>query len=147
MTAQEAASILAGTPVTTRGTTPPGPQCDYRPAQRVVFSFQERSRTARIQIDSVVLTVYTGDQAASRYAAKQAAYGKDRDDQQVSGIGDKAIYTSGGELSVLRGTSFVNVSTQSDRDWGDGNTRYEDVHQKYLSLLVDLAKDALARMP
>lgn len=148
VTAQEAAAILDGAAVTLRPNTPPGPQCTYTPGQKVVFSFQEKSRTAEIRIESVVITAYTGTQAPSRFAAKQSPKPTDRDDQTVSGVGDSAVYGgAASDLSVLRGTSYVNVTTTGDRDWGDGSVRYEDVHQKYLSVLVAFAKAALARMP
>ena len=148
ITVQEAAAMLDGTAVTLRPNTPPGPQCTYTPGQKVIFSFQEKSRTAQIRIESVVITAYTGTQATSRFAAKQSPKPSDRDDQTVSGVGDSAVYGgAASDLSVLRGTSYVNVTTTGDRDWGDGNVRYEDVHQKYLSVLVSFAKAALARMP
>ena len=147
VTVQEAAAILGGQSVTARGTTPPGAQCDYHAAQRVIFSFQESSRVAQIRIDDVVLTVITGSQAASRYAAK-ASPKPDPDNQPVTGVGDKAIYGgAAGDLSVLRGSTYVNVAVQGDNDWGNGTTRYEDVFQKYLSILVAFAQDALARAP
>lgn len=148
VTAQEAAAILDGSAITLRPNTPPGPQCTYTPGQKIVFSFQEKSRTAQIRIESVVITAYTGSQATSRFAAKQSPKPTDRDDQTVSGVGDSAVYGgAASDLSVLRGTSYVNVTTTGDRDWGDGNVRYEDVHQKYLSVLIAFAKAALARMP
>lgn len=144
---QEALAIL-GQPVTTRGTTPPGPQCELKPAQRVVFSFQETSRTAQIRIDAVVIAVYVGDQATARWNAKQAAFGRNAEDQQVTGVGDKAIFNgASSDLSVLRGTAFVNVATQSDLDWGEGTRRYEDVHEKYLAVLADFARAVLGRIP
>lgn len=149
ITVAEASAILAATPqptVTTRGTTPPGAQCEYDAKPAAAFAFQEPSRVARITINAVVITIASGPSAASSFSAKQAKFVASKD-EQVSGLGDKAIYTGDAELSVLRGTSYVNVNTQSDMDWGDGNTRYEDVHQKYLALLVAFAKTALARMP
>ena len=148
VTVQEAAAILDGSAITLRPNTPPGPQCTYTPGQKVVFSFQEKSRTAQIRIESVVITTYTGSQATSRFAAKQSPKPTDRDDQAVTGVGDSAVYGgAASDLSVLRGTSYVNVTTTGDRDWGDGNVRYEDVQQKYLSVLIAFAKAALARMP
>ena len=147
VTKDEATSLLAGQAVTIRTFTPPSTQCEYDPSPAAVFSFQETSRTARITITGVVITYVSGADAASRFAAKQNTTVKDRDDQDVSGIGDKAVYRGGSDLSVLRGTTFINVTTRGDRDWGDGNTRYEDVHQKYLSVLVAFARDALARAP
>ncbi len=147
VTIQEATGILAGQPVTTRATTPPGPQCEYDVKPAAVFSFQERSRVARITINAVIITVYTGAQAASQYDAKQQRMGKDtQNDQVVAGVGDKAVYINGGERAGFQGTRFMDVSTQSDRDWGDGNVRYEDVHLKFISILVAFAQSALPRM-
>src|SRR5207253_2560544 len=64
-----------------------------------------------------------------------------------TGFGPTANYTGTLGLSILQGSSFLNVTTQSDRDWGSGSTRYEDVHQAYMALLGSFARPALGRLP
>lgn len=124
------------------------PQCKYTPqGGPAIFQFQEGKTTAQIRIDAVVITVVSGKDATTRWNAKQATFGRDRDDQPIAGLGDKAIYTGGQELSVLQDSSFINVSTQSHRDWGAGTKRYEDVHQQYLKILQGFARPALQRLP
>ena len=146
MTAQESSTILEK-PTTTQTTTP-GLQCFYKPETPATWSFKEGTGTGNLRVDSLFITVATGADAQSRYAAKQAIYGKDPTvDEVVSGVGDKALFTAGTELSVLAGSRFINVRFQGDYDWGSGNTRYETVHQKIIGLLSAFAKTALPRMP
>jgi hypothetical protein len=145
VTEQESSTILEKT--VTSETTTPGLQCTYRPRPAATWSFQEGNRVATIRIDSILLTFATGADAQSRFDAKQTSFGKDRDDQTIAALGDKAIYTGGTEVSLLQGSRFLNVRATGDRDWGIGNTRYEDVHQKFLGILTAFARTALPRMP
>ena len=146
VTAQESTTILEK-PVTPQTTTP-GLQCSYRPDQQAKWTFQERDRVATITIDGIIITIATGTDAQARYDAKQAIYGKDpTSDEVINGLGDKAIFTAGSEVSVLSGARFINVHATGDYDWGSGSTRYEDVHQKVIAVLVAFARTALPRMP
>jgi hypothetical protein len=149
VTTAEAQAILEK-PVTLQGLPPPSAQCTYKPQSQVVFTFahpQCGAAGSNIRIDDVVLTFSTGADAAERYAAKDARYGRDPTyDQRISGLGDKAVVT-GTELSVLQGPAFLNVKPSGTIDCASsGVTRFEDVYQKYVAILIAFARPALPRL-
>lgn len=144
VTTAEASAIL-GRPVT--ATQVDRANCAYKPETPAEFRVStEDGGAATIRVDRVMVTVLFGAEAASRYASKEAIFGRDPEDERVNGLGDKAIYTRGTDLSVLQGSSYVSVGTLSERTAGAGRVFYESVRQKYIGILEAFARPALQRI-